>query len=225
MVPVLRSFADATAAGERRGRSAGTARAAEGVPMADGVGDWATQLRDHAAACRAAAPLPDRDALTAAQEWRCRIVGGALLTWLRQHGPRFLQERAVVCELLGLDRDPAVVFTSDVPGLVAAREVVGPDHERVVYLLDDEFAAAPARAADPGYKHHVHFWSFFRPEVEAGFAAEARARHPIPADCSYWQHSEGTMWAVTAGRGADHLWRWDGHTPELLEEAMSRWVA
>lgn len=33
------------------------------------------------------------------------------------------------------------------------------------------------------------------------------------------------MWAVNAGRGVDHLWRWDGQAPELLEEALTHWVA
>jgi hypothetical protein len=192
--------------------------------MADSVGEWTARLREYAAGCRSAAPLPDRDALTEAQEWQCRVVGSTLLAWLRQHGPRFLQERAVMHKMLGIDRDPTIVFTSTVPGLVAAQEIVGPDHERVVYLLEDEYAGVPAPVADPEYKWHVQYWSFFRPEVEAGFAAAARAKHPIPAGCSYWQHSEGTMWAVNAGRGADHLWRWDGHKPELLEEAMSHRV-
>lgn len=200
------------------------ARAAEVVVMAESVGEWTARLREHTAECRAAAPLPDREALTDAQEWQCRIVGGTLLAWLRQHGPLLLQERAVMHKMLGIDRDPVVVFTSTVPGLVAAREIVGPDHERVVYLLEDEYAALPPSLADPEYKRHAQFWSFFRPEVEPGFAAEARAKHPIPATCSYWQHSEGTMWAVNAGRGADHLWRWDGHKPELLEEAMAQRV-
>jgi hypothetical protein len=193
--------------------------------MADFVSDWVAQLREYVAGCRAKAPLPDRDALTEAQEWHCRIIGGTLLTWLRQVGPRFLPERAVMCNLLGIDRDPAIVFTSDLPGLVAAREIVGPDHERVIYLLGDEFAAAPPRAADLEYKRHVHVWSFFCPEVEPAFEAEARAKHPIPDGCGYWQHCEGTMWAVNAGRGGDHLWRWDGHKPELLEQAMSQWVS
>lgn len=192
--------------------------------MADGVGEWAARLRQYAAGCREAAPLPGRDALTVAQEWHCRIVGSTLLSWLRQHGPRFHQERAVMSKLLGIDRDPAIVFTSDVPGLVAAQEIVGPDHERVIYLLEDEFSAAPSGVADPEYKRHIHFWSLFRPAVKPAFAAEAQAKHPIPAGCSYWQHSEGTVWAVNAGRFADHLWRWDGHEPELLEEAMSHGV-
>jgi hypothetical protein len=130
----------------------------------------------------------------------------------------------VLCHLLGVDREPAIVFTSDIPGLVAAQGIVGPEHERVVYLSEDEFAAAPARASDPQYRWHVHVWSFFRSEVEPAFAAQARAQYPIASGCCYWQHSEGTMWAVRAGRGVDHLWRWDGDKPELLEEAMSHWV-
>jgi hypothetical protein len=193
--------------------------------MTEAVDDWPMQLRQHITACRAVLPLPSRDALTPAQEWHCRIVGSTLLKWLRQVGPRFLQERAVMCKLLEIDRDPVIVFTSDIPGLVAAQEIVGPDHERVVFLLEEEYKAAPLLAADPNYKRHAHVWSFFRPEVEPGFAAKARAKHPIPDGYSYWQHSEGTMWAVNAGRGGDHLWRWDGHKPELLEEAMSQWVA
>ena len=33
------------------------------------------------------------------------------------------------------------------------------------------------------------------------------------------------MWALNAGRGGDHRWRWDDRQPELLEEAMAHWVA
>lgn len=186
---------------------------------------WVAELRRYAAACRAARPLPARDALSPAEERRCRIVGGALLAWLQEHGPRFLQERSAMARLLGVDPDPIIVFTSDVPGAVAATEILGPEHERVVILLDEEYAGGRARVADPGYVRHVHVWSRFLPEPEPDFATRARARHPIPATCSYWQHAEGTMWAPNAGRGVDHLWRWDGREPELLEEALTHWVA
>ncbi|TVR92458.1 MAG: hypothetical protein EA416_07330 [Trueperaceae bacterium] len=189
------------------------------------VAEWAEDLRRFAAACRTARPLPDRGAFTAAQEWQCRIVGGALLAWLHEHGPGFLRERATMAALLGVDPDPVIVFTSDVPGLVAAREILGDDHELVICLLEEEFADAPARAADPGYVRHVHVWSRFLPELEREVAAAARAQHPISASSSYWQHAEGTMWAPNAGRGVDHLWRWDGREADLLEEALTHWVA
>jgi hypothetical protein len=77
----------------------------------------------------------------------------------------------------------------------------------------------------PNYKRQVHVWSFFCLSVEPGFAAEAKVKYPIPDGCCYWQHSEGTMWAVNAGWGVDHLWKWDSHEPKLLEEAITSWVA
>ena len=145
--------------------------------------------------------------------------------WLREHGPRMLQERATLAHLLTIDREPSIVFTSDAAGLFAAEEIVGPDDDRVVYLLEEEFAAAEPSLADPGYVRHVHVWSRFLPNLEAGFAEQARVRYPIPASSEFWQHAEGTMWGVNAGRGGDHLWRWNGREPELLEEAMTGWVA
>ncbi len=126
--------------------------------------------------------------------------------------------------LLDVDRDPAIVFTSNVPGLVAARELIGPDHERVLYLKEEEFADAPADLADPAYHWCIHFWSYFG-EVKPSLEAEARIKYPIPTGSIYWQHIEGTMWGINAGRGGDHLWCWNGHEPELLEEAISTWVS
>ena len=127
--------------------------------------------------------------------------------------------------LLDVDPDPVIVFTSDLPGLVAAQEILGSEHELVTCLLEEEFADAEVRAADPGYVRHVHVWSRFLLELEPDFAAVARSRHPIRSGDRHWQHTEGTMWAPNAGRGVDHLWRWDGSEPELLAEALTHWVA
>ena len=193
--------------------------------MAGTAAEWIAQFRQHVSDCRAASPLPCRESLTCAEECQCQIIGGSLLNWLEHVGPRVLQERVVMCGLLGLDRDPLIVFTSDTPGLVAAHEILAPDHEKVGFLLKDEFSASPPQADDPDYRWHVHVWSFFRPAIEPAFEAQARAKHPIPDGVKYWQHSEGTMWAMNAGRGVDHLWRWNGEQPELLEEALSHWVS
>ena len=160
-----------------------------------------------------------------AQEWHRRIVGGALQTWLWEHGPHILQERATLAHLLDADREPSIVFTGDAAGLLAAEEIVGPVNDRVAYLLEEEFAAAEPPLADPGYVRHVHVWSRFLPNVDAGITEQARARYPIPSSSEYWQHAKGTMWGVNAGRGVNHLWRWDGREMELLEEAMAGWVA
>ena len=189
------------------------------------VSEWSSQLRSHALACRASVPLPKRDELSPAEDWQRRIVGSSLVNWLRKVGPRFLQERAVLSKLLEIDREPFIVFTSDIPGLVAASEILGANHERAGFLLEDEFDSLLRQVEDPNYCWHVHVWSVFRKVIAPTFEAEARTKYPIPDGSTYWQHSEGTMWAVNAGRGGDHLWRWDGQTPELLEEALTHWVS
>ena len=93
--------------------------------------EWSSQFRSHVLACRASGPLTGRDDLSPAEEWQCSIVGSSLLNWLRKIGPRFLQERAVMSKMLGIDPEPFIVFTSDISGLVADQQILGPDHERV----------------------------------------------------------------------------------------------
>lgn len=198
--------------------------------MAESVGAWQNELREYAIACRAATLLPEPNALTPPQEWHCRIVGSTIRTWLRETGPQFLRQRKGMAQLLNplretqLDGTPAIVFTSDVSGLVAAQALIGPSHDRVIYLLEHEYAALPVTLTDTEYRWHVHFWSLFRAEPDLAFVAEGQSKHPI-ASGVYWQHSEGTMWAPLAGRGVDHLWQWDGKEPKLLEEAMTHWVS
>jgi len=189
--------------------------------MLDISNPWENQLRTYVAQCRAAEPLPERADINPAEEWQCQIVGGTILSWLREHGPHFLEQRSVLGTLLDVDDDPAIVFTSNMPGLIAAREILGPDHERVICLLEREFAGSPAQLADPSFKHYLHFWSYFRSELDPQLADEAKAKYPLPPECRYWQHTEGTLWADNAGQEVDHLWCWDGHQPKLLEEAMS----
>ncbi len=75
------------------------------------VAEWASQFRAHALACRTSVPLPSHDELSAAEEWQCRIVGRALLDWLKTIGPHFLQQRAVLAKLLEIHREPFIVFT------------------------------------------------------------------------------------------------------------------
>ncbi len=78
---------------------------------------------------------------------------------------------------------------------------------------------------DEEHRWHVHFWSFFLDEAQPGFLKIGCRKYPIPTSCVYWQHIEGTMWGRLAGRGVDHLWKWDGAEPVLLEEALTHWVS
>ncbi len=169
--------------------------------------------------------MPSRESLTSIQEQHCRIIGGTLLSWLKHHGPQFLKERFVLSKILRIDPEPFIIFTSDIPGLVAAQEVIGQGATQIGFMLEEEYASSALLRTTPEFRHHIHIWSFFRPVVEPVFETKARVKYPLPKGCVYWQHNEGTMWADHAGRGAEHLWRWDGHELELLEEAFSHWVA
>ena len=113
----------------------------------DDAGDWMAQFREYSGACRVIKPLPPRDSLTLAEEHQCRTVGGTILTWLRHAGPRMLQERAAMCGVLGIDPAPVIVFTSNVAGAIAAQQILGADHERVIFLLEGEYA--PLLSATP----------------------------------------------------------------------------
>lgn len=57
-------------------------------------------------------------------------------------------------------------------------------------------------------------------EKLTGSSLLAQDTFPIPKDCEYWMHREGTLWALQAGRGVDHLWVWYGQNPELLQEGF-----
>ena len=186
---------------------------------------WFASLQNHVRKLRAEHPLPRREALSAAEEWQCRIIGGSLIRWLNDHGPRMLQERRMLARTMHVEEDPCIVFTSSVPGLVAAQEIIGLDDEGIVYLGDDEFEAWSKDHADDEYRWHVHVWSHFTESLPSRLRQEAQESFPLPEGHVYWLHAEGTMWGKLAGRGGDHLWQWDGEKPTLLEEALRTWVS
>ena len=76
-------------------------------------------------------PLPDRENFTFVEDWHCQIIGGALIIWLEQISPQFLQERQVLSKALSVDPEPFIVFTSDFSGLASARDIVGSENERL----------------------------------------------------------------------------------------------
>lgn len=167
-------------------------------------------------------PIPDRPNLSKADEAKCRINGGSLIRWLNKHQAHFLQQRA----FWNPHADhPGLVFTSDMTGLVAAQEILGPSPEGIVYMLDEEaeevFSASLSFESDSC----IHFWARFRARLPNHFARNVSDRHPIPPRARYWIHEEGTIWGPLAGEGGSHLWMWDGKDAVLLEEAFERWVS
>ena len=184
---------------------------------------WFADLRRFAGTCREQNPLPCRERLTPDAEIQCRIVGGSLIAWLERHGPLLLRERAAVCALEQLERDPFIVFTSDVAGLVAADEIVGGGHNRIATLLTGEFDAWRSENPDPAYRWHIHTWSCFSEPEDADLVNVPP--HLLQRDETYWLHKEGTMTGRLCGRGGDHLWKWNGVEPVLLKECLNQWVA
>lgn len=181
--------------------------------------EWKARLRAFFVDESGRDEIPPREELTDAQEMQCRIVGGALIAWLERHGPRMIQERSVL-RAVGFEPNPLIVFTSNVPGLVAAREILGEQPERVVYMTEARFRDFLRANPDPRYIWHVHHWSLFPPQLEAEFLEAARSGYPIADGCQYWQHVEGTLWGPSCGLEIRHLWQWDGAEPALLEEGM-----
>ena len=126
---------------------------------------------------------------------------------------------------------------------LAAQQILGSDHERVGFVLRDEFDAFLQQVEDANYRWHVHVWSYFRKVIESAFEAEARAKYPIPDRCAYWQHTKDNDTvaaivgsAVGALHGRNGLpARWienllgrttdsdDGRVFELLEAARVKW--
>jgi hypothetical protein len=184
---------------------------------------WFDGLRTFATECRDRRPLIARDALSFAEEMQCRIIGGSLIAWLEKHGPCRLQERAVLASLQGWEKDPFFVFTSEQSGLVAASEILKEGSNTTVLLYPDEFANWLQGHPDQEYRWHVHTWSYFA-SLDADMAQRA-GKYPLAAGETYWLHKEGTMCGSLFGHGGDHLWKWNGKEPTLLEEWFDKWVS
>lgn len=186
--------------------------------MADGASEWVSRLRRYVVECRASTPVPDRNTLTNVHEWQCRIIGSSIRAGVREYSPRYFREQAVVNRRWSYN-NPVIVFTSNVPGLIAVKEIIGTDHEQVVFLLEREYDASPCGEEDTEHGFYRHFWSTVDTEAELDpeYVAKLRTEYPIPDGCSYWRHSEGTYSGSLSSRCVTQLWYWDGETPTIIE--------
>jgi len=185
---------------------------------------WFQQLTGHIQELRTNRPLPERNQLNDVEEWQCRIVGSAWMLWFEEVGPNFLQERNLLHKIRQIEPDPYIVLVSNTPGLVAAEEIVGSGDKRVAFLYEEEYQEFLSKNTDSDFRWHIYVWSFFQDKLDPEMLLEPMERHPISDDDVYWQHNEGTWWAHLACRGVEHLWKWNGVEPELLEEALVHWV-
>lgn len=180
-------------------------------------------VRSHLSCCREAAPIPPRESLSLEEEAQCRVLGGHLIQWLSEWGPQFLQERAVLSSLRGLDRGPLVCIHSDWPGLVAASEIIGDRDVPVVWGLPSDFESW--QIEDSGFEHHVVLRSLFLRVEPESLGADVRREYPLTESEIYLIHVDESILGPLFARGARHLWKWDGHELSLLKEAFQTWIS
>ena len=180
-------------------------------------------LRAHLTRCRQRTPIVPREHLDRLGECQCQTLGGHLIHWLQEWGPKLLQERAVYAHLVGRERDPLVCYISEMPGLVAAQEILGPNRGPVVWGCPEDFASFPT--ADTELTYHVELRSMF---VDVDVKTESKdmvTKHPIGSNEAYLFHHDESIMAPLFARGGRHLWKWDGEHLSLLEEGWSTWVS
>jgi len=186
---------------------------------------WRAALAEHSKQGLEEHPLPARATLSAADDMRCQITGDTLLDWLRKYGPPMLQEREVLRDSFEVETDPAIVFISTIPGLVAGLQILGVKQERVFFSTPERFASFLKRYPDDTNRWHVTYECYFFTPEEPKDLALAKQKYPLQPGEEYWLHREVSTLAPLFVRGGEHLWKWDGKTPVLLEEAFTSYFA
>ena len=186
--------------------------------------EWQAALRAHFTQECSDHALPARATFSQKEEFQCRILGGALLGWLKEYGPRLLQEREVLRESFEVESDPVVVIISSTPGLVAAREILGLRREMIFWFTAEAFAAFLERHPDPGNRWHVVYTTYFLDSIGEDDLLRASANDLEPNE-EFWMHREHSLIAPLFERGGDHLWKWDGTDTTLLEEGFNMWLS
>lgn len=186
---------------------------------------WAGLLKEHLLLCREETPIPARATLTARQELQCRCLGGHLIHWLEDWGPRLIQERnALLPPKQPAERQPLVIIATDVPGLVACAEILGGQGGQVIFGGHEEIRAFEARHPDPGFDLHCTLETWFEEPSTEELAALA-ARHPGRAAEALAVHRECAILGPLFARGGRHLWDLGGDDARLVAEAFETWVS
>ena len=160
--------------------------------------------------------------LSPLQDWQRRITGGVLIQFFE-----FLEEKKAEIAYPQLEDHPLperlCLLISDAAGLQAAQDLVDTTSDQVFCLLKEEWRAfleAPDTDDDESFVHHYQFWSVWHQNVEPSWDVPT-----LDPELAYWVHEEGFALADGAGRGAQHLWRWNGTDLELVEETMTSWAS
>ena len=184
--------------------------------------EWLTALKSFVKEQRQNNPIPERSTLSDEEEWQCRIIGGEFISWYQQHLPDILDQR-VVLRITKFDSEPLIVFTTSMPGLVAAQEIMPEPSNNLVYLLHTEFDDWEKEHPVDTFSFHIHHWSYFR-QIDQELLLRAQETYPEVSVEEYRIHTSGDLWGEQCGVQGEHLWRWNGEEMKLLEEAFSQMV-
>lgn len=191
---------------------------------------WLGQVREFALNRREGIDIPDGHELGPLENFKRRATGGVLLQFLD-----FLQTgQALEIFDSALEKFPlharSFLFITDLPGAVAAGELMQADSEHAFCILREEWRAwlaDEAREQDAAFLEHFEFWSVWHQEIhpEWEFDSGLDFEELTQDGAEFWVHEEGFALAPNAGRGAQHLWLWDGAEMKKVQEAITSWTS
>lgn len=195
-------------------------RMSESMELDDEARRWREELRAFLESRREGDPLPDSGQLDALRDEQRRVTGGSLIQFLQ-----FIQEEQAFEAFPILEERPIseriFVFATDGTGVVAARDIIDFESDRAVVVTKEEWRAwteDPECDSDEAFERHYECWSVWHQNLKAHWqGGEADDRDDL------WVHEEGFALADRTGRGASHLWVWDGEQLQLREEEIDGW--
>lgn len=189
-------------------------------PLRPDVEQWRAELVEFLNDRRQTTPAKNQ--LSPLQHWHRRVTGGVLTQFLQFIGkPTALQNYPQLEDQPLAER--LFLFITDEAGLHGTEELIDPESPQVLLLLKEQWRAfleAPHTTDDEKFERHYEFWSVWHTKLPDNWDVE-----PAAAGQTYWVHEEGFALADQAGRGAQHLWLWDGHELALVEEMANSWVS
>jgi hypothetical protein len=191
---------------------------------------WLKEVREFALDHRKGTPIPNGHDLGPLDNFKRRATGGVLLQFLDfLQGGEALEIFATALEKFPL-HSRAFLFITDLPGAVAGQELMQADSDRAFCILKDEWRAwlsDDAHEDDALFLEHFEFWSVWHQDIHPEWEFESDIKLDAAAEqgVEYWVHEEGFALAPNAGRGAQHLWKWNGEQMEKVEEAITSWTS
>lgn len=182
---------------------------------------WHDALTRFISPLRAAqGPLPDGHMLAPLAYQQRRISGGSLLHFLKMIDAHDAPDNLPILRAQPLERR-VFVCIADLPSAVAAYELIDRASTQAIVVLQHEWRAwldDPAHDHDDAFAHHYELWSAWHQQIDPLWELPS-----VPANAQLWVHEEGHALADRHGRGAQHVWAWDGHQLSLVARAVTSW--